>query len=119
MMERLVSGRLELLTVPLWNPFRRVDSLIGLNMRVMRMRGSESEKQPVPLTELFLKRFDLFQRSSIRGQREAIDGVVCTLRLSRVTTDWVSKGLPRRKRDRKTNVKPTGGGTLIVAFHCL
>jgi len=118
-MERLVSGRSELLTVLLWNPFRRVGSLIGLNTRVMRTRGSESEKQPVPLTELFLKRFDLFQRSGIRGQRQAIDGIVCTLRLSRVTADCVSKELSRRKWDRKTNVKPTGGGTLIVAFHCL
>jgi len=91
-MERLVSGRSELLTVLLWNPFRRVDSLIGLNTRAMRMRGSESEKRPVPLTELFLKRFDLFQRASIRGQREAIDGVIRALRPGRVTTDRVSKG---------------------------
>ena len=35
MMAQLVSGRSALLTVLLWNPFRGVDSLIGLGTRVM------------------------------------------------------------------------------------
>jgi hypothetical protein len=97
MMEQLVSGRSVLLTALLLNSFRRVGSLIGLNTRVTRVCESELKTQSAPLTELFLKRFDLFQRSSIGGQREAIDGVVCTLWLGRVAIDCVSKRSSRAK----------------------
>ena len=43
MMEQLVSGRWALLTVLLWNPFHGVDSLIGLNTRIMRGESESGE----------------------------------------------------------------------------
>ena len=108
-MIQLAFGRSVLLTVLRQHPFPGVDSLIGLNMAVMEAGECECAKQSAPLTELVFQRFDFFQGPGIRGQRETIDGVICTQWLGRMTAEYVSERLSGRKKKLETNAnRPEG-----------